>query len=71
LPHYAAVVFKSRIPCETIPTFFRKRGRPTLNNILFWDSYLVRPSRWIDPVLRYSLGKSVLVVWRKPDRAAA
>lgn len=48
---------------------FLKRGRPTLNNILFWDSYLVRPSRWIDPVLRYSLGKSVLVVWRKPDRS--
>jgi SAM-dependent methyltransferase len=50
---------------------FLKRGRPTLNNILFWDSYLVRPSRWIDPVLRYSLGKSVLVVWRKPHNEEA
>jgi hypothetical protein len=29
-------------------------------------SLLVRLSRWIDPVLGYRLGKSILGVWRKP-----
>ena len=42
-----------------------RKGQPTLRNIRFWDSYLVRASRLVDPILRYSLGKSVLAVWRK------
>ena len=50
---------------------FLKRVRPTLGNIRFWDSYLVRSSRLIDPILRYSLGKSVLAVWRKLDTDCA
>ena len=45
--------------------FLLRKARPTHGNIRFWDSYLVRASRWVDPVLRYSLGKSVLAVWRK------
>lgn len=49
--------------------WFLRKNRPTLGNIRFWDSYLVRASRLIDPVLGYALGKSVLAVWRK--RAAA
>ena len=45
--------------------WFLRKDRPTLGNIRFWDSYLVRASRLIDPILQYSLGKSVLAVWSK------
>lgn len=50
--------------------WFLRKNRPTLGNIRFWDSYLVRASRLIDPILGYSLGKSVLAVWSKRDAAA-
>jgi ubiquinone/menaquinone biosynthesis C-methylase UbiE len=49
--------------------WFLRKNRPTLGNIRFWDSDLVRASRLIDPILRYSLGKSVLAVWSKRDVA--
>ncbi|MFO1042301.1 MAG: methyltransferase domain-containing protein [Planctomycetaceae bacterium] len=39
---------------------------PTRRQIQFWDKVLVRSSRWVDPLLLHSLGKSVVGVWRKP-----
>ena len=38
---------------------------PTPGQISFWDNCLVRASRISDWFLRYSIGKSVLGVWRK------
>jgi SAM-dependent methyltransferase len=38
---------------------------PTSGQIAFWDDWLVRASRVSDWFLRYSVGKSVLGVWRK------
>jgi 2-polyprenyl-3-methyl-5-hydroxy-6-metoxy-1,4-benzoquinol methylase len=38
---------------------------PTRGQIAAWDRLLVRLSRWADPLLGYSLGKSVLAVWEK------
>jgi hypothetical protein len=38
---------------------------PTEGQIWFWDAFLVRLSRLVDPVLGYCLGKSVLGVWRQ------
>jgi 2-polyprenyl-3-methyl-5-hydroxy-6-metoxy-1,4-benzoquinol methylase len=38
---------------------------PTLKQIKFWDSLLVRISVKVDPFLNYKLGKSVMVVWQK------
>ena len=38
---------------------------PSARQILFWDRVLVRASRATDPLLRYSIGKSLLGVWRK------
>jgi SAM-dependent methyltransferase len=43
-----------------------KSAMPKPSQIAFWDRVLVRMSRAVDPVLRYSAGKSVLAVWRKP-----
>jgi 2-polyprenyl-3-methyl-5-hydroxy-6-metoxy-1,4-benzoquinol methylase len=42
-----------------------RSSNPTLAQILIWDRFMVRPSRLIDPVLGFRVGKSVLVVWRK------
>ncbi len=40
---------------------------PTRRQIQFWDKVLVRSSRWMDPLLLHSIGKSVVGVWRKPE----
>jgi SAM-dependent methyltransferase len=43
-----------------------RQESPTSRQILFWDRVLVRASGAVDPFFRYSLGKSLLGVWRKP-----
>jgi SAM-dependent methyltransferase len=45
-----------------------KSSRPTLGQIRFWDSVLVRTSRLVDPLLAHRVGKSVLGIWRKENR---
>ena len=40
-------------------------AQPTRGQIAVWDRLMVRLSRWADPLLGYSLGKSVLAVWEK------
>ncbi len=42
-----------------------RRALPTAGQIRFWDSVLVRLSGFVDPLLGYSLGKSVIAVWRR------
>ena len=42
-----------------------RSAMPTPRQVAFWDRALVRASRLVDPVLGYSVGKSVLAVWRK------
>jgi SAM-dependent methyltransferase len=41
---------------------------PSPGQIAVWDRLMVPLSRLADPILGYSLGKSVLAVWRKPGR---
>ena len=43
-----------------------KEASPTLRQIRFWDSTLVRLSRVLDPVTGRRIGKSVVGVWGKP-----
>lgn len=38
---------------------------PTERQILLWDRFLVSASRWIDPALGWTVGKTVLGVWRR------
>ncbi len=45
--------------------FALRAAMPTSAQIRFWDSVLVRLSRILDPLLRRTLGKTVVVVWRR------
>lgn len=42
-----------------------KQPYPTLKQIKFWDKVIVGTSKWIDPLFRYHIGKSLLGVWSK------
>jgi SAM-dependent methyltransferase len=42
-----------------------RQQMPTPKQIRVWDRCLVPVSRWVDPLLRYRLGKSVVGVWHK------
>jgi SAM-dependent methyltransferase len=41
------------------------QSMPHPNQIAFWDRCLVPISRWTDPVIAFSLGKSLIAVWEK------
>jgi hypothetical protein len=41
------------------------QAMPTVAQIKFWDTYLIPISRWIDRVLGYSFGRSLLGIWVK------
>jgi SAM-dependent methyltransferase len=41
------------------------QSKPTLRQIQFWDSVLVRISRVVDPIVFHRIGKSILAVMRK------
>jgi SAM-dependent methyltransferase len=40
-----------------------RSAMPTAGQIQTWDGMLVPCSRWLDPVLGYRLGKSILGIW--------
>ena len=42
-----------------------RSGQPTAGQIRFWDTFLVPPSRLLDPLLGHRVGKSVVGVWLK------
>lgn len=42
-----------------------KSASPTPQQIKFWDRVMVPWSMKIDPLIRYSLGKSILGIWQK------
>ncbi len=42
-----------------------RQSLPTENQIRFWNRYLIPLSRLLDPLLLYTLGKSVFIVWKK------
>jgi len=42
-----------------------KSKMPTLQQIKMWDKTMVPLSKKIDPILQYSLGKSILGIWQK------
>jgi SAM-dependent methyltransferase len=45
---------------------FLKSSMPSAAQIAVWDRLMVPLSRLVDPLIGYSLGKSVLAVWKKP-----
>lgn len=42
-----------------------KSAMPNPGQIAVWDRFLVPCSRWVDPILAHSLGKSVLGIWTR------
>jgi SAM-dependent methyltransferase len=46
-----------------------RRSMPAPHQIRVWDRLMVPLSRLVDPLMCYSLGKSVLAVWRKLEPA--
>lgn len=45
--------------------WFLKQDYPKLKQIKFWDHFMVPASKIIDPVLFYSIGKTVVGIWQK------
>jgi hypothetical protein len=43
-----------------------RQSMPTKSQLAVWDKWLVAGSRFVDPLLGYTLGKSIVGVWRKP-----
>jgi SAM-dependent methyltransferase len=44
---------------------FLQQAMPELKQILFWDRFLVPPSRLLDRLTLQLIGKSILGIWRK------
>ena len=44
---------------------FLRKAQPSLEQILFWDRFLVPPSRFVDRLTLHWIGKSILGVWQK------
>lgn len=44
---------------------FLQASNASAGQMRFWDNYLVPISRFMDPVLGYSAGRSLLAIWRK------
>jgi hypothetical protein len=38
---------------------------PSRRQVWFWDRILVRASRVVDPLLMYTFGKTVVMVWKR------
>ena len=47
--------------------YLLKQKYPSLSQIFFWDRFIVQASRFIDPVINYSAGKSLIGIWKKSD----
>ena len=41
------------------------QSMPTASQIQFWDRWLVTNSRWLDPLVGFQFGKTVIGVWTK------
>ncbi len=48
-----------------------RSAHPTLRQVLFWDRVVVPASVRADRFLRFSLGKTVVAVWRRPAEAGS
>jgi protein-L-isoaspartate O-methyltransferase len=44
---------------------FLRQSMPTRAQIGVWDKWIVPASRVLDPIFRYSLGKSIVGIWRE------
>lgn len=52
---------------SVINKYLLKQKYPTLQQVIFWDRFIVQTSRFIDPAINYSAGKSLIGIWRNKD----
>lgn len=45
---------------------FLRQSAPTSGQLQFWDNWIIPPSRVLDKLFLYSVGKSIFAVWQKP-----
>ena len=45
--------------------YFFKQDLPSQRTILLWDNYFIPISKFLDKLLNYSLGKSLICIWKK------
>ncbi|NMF60559.1 class I SAM-dependent methyltransferase [Pseudanabaena yagii] len=70
LPHNIEITKLIYLDCvgliaNIVNKLFLKQRTPSLKQIQFWDNFMVPISRKIDPLIFYSLGKSVLLIGKK------
>ncbi|MEB3311724.1 MAG: class I SAM-dependent methyltransferase [Snowella sp.] len=51
--------------CASLSNRWLKQRMPTQGQIKLWDTWMVPLSKMIDPILQYTIGKSILGVWKK------
>jgi ubiquinone/menaquinone biosynthesis C-methylase UbiE len=44
---------------------FLRASLPTIEQIRIWDTFLVASSKKLDPIVRYSFGRSIIMVWQR------
>src|SRR6185503_1103577 len=54
------------IALSTANRVLLRLSMPTKSQIGVWDKWVIPVSRVLDPVMGYSLGKSIVGIWRKP-----
>jgi hypothetical protein len=42
-----------------------KQKRPSLNQVKFWDNWMIPLSRFTDTLFMHSFGKSIICIWKK------
>lgn len=45
---------------------FLQQSMPTPNQLKLWDSFMIPISRLFDRLIFYSIGKSIIAIWRRP-----
>lgn len=54
------------IAASTANQLLLKQSMPTRKQIGIWDRWMIPVSKAMDPILGYSLGKSIVGIWRRP-----
>jgi ubiquinone/menaquinone biosynthesis C-methylase UbiE len=49
---------------SVVNKYFLKQDYPTIKQIKFWDTFMVRLSKFTDVVTGYALGKTVIAIWK-------
>lgn len=52
---------------STANLLFLRQSMPTASQLRFWDDWIVPLSRLLDKLFLYSIGKSIVAVWQKPQ----